>query len=62
MPTQQQVEQYERYMQTGVCACGQPEEKHVDTYEDLRRSDTIACKLLRSEVQKWNMITARFER
>lgn len=56
MPNQDSVTAYKRFMESGICACGEHYDRHVDNLDDLKRSDTIRCKLLKSQVHAWNTI------
>lgn len=53
MPTQFDLENYRRYMETGMCACGNHESLHAATTNDLKNTP-FKCCLTRDEVSKWH--------
>lgn len=56
MPNDMAFMHYKRFMETGVCACGEHMDRHVDNYDELKKPGSIACKLLKSDVPSWNAI------
>lgn len=49
---------YQRFSTTGICDCGEHYENHVDHLDDLKRADTIKCKLTKDTIVAWH--TPRF--
>jgi hypothetical protein len=43
-------------METGVCVCGEHNDRHVEVLDDLKRSSSIACKLTKDLVPRWNTV------
>lgn len=54
MPNQEDMNAYRRFMETGVCACGQHYDKHVDHLDGLKEVGSINCKLTKAQVALWN--------
>jgi hypothetical protein len=55
MPNEHGIALIKRYMEKRICACGNHEDVHVATYDEMRSPDTINCKLTRDLVAAWNM-------
>ncbi len=50
---------YKRFSETGICDCGESYGDHVDNLDDLKRPDTIKCKLTKETIVAWH--TPRYD-